>query len=99
MKKIAIFASGSGTNFQQICEYFQDNKDVEVNVLIVNKKNAYVRQRAANLGIEDHYFNRTDFYESEKVVELLKEKETEIKKSLEKMEKKKKKKEDLNQKC
>lgn len=78
MKKIAIFASGSGTNFQQICEYFQDNKDVEVNVLIVNKKNAYVRQRAANLGIEDHYFNRADFYESDKVVELLKEKETDL---------------------
>lgn len=78
MKKIAIFASGSGTNFQQICEYFQDNKDVEVNVLIVNKKNAYVRQRAANLGIEDHYFNRADFYESDKIVELLKEKETDL---------------------
>ena len=71
MKKIAIFASGSGTNFQQICEYFQNNNQVKVDVLIVNKKNAYVRQRATNLGIEDFYFDRADFYESAKVLELL----------------------------
>jgi phosphoribosylglycinamide formyltransferase-1 len=71
MKKIAIFASGSGTNFQQICEYFQNNNQVKVDFLIVNKKNAYVRQRATNLGIEDFYFDRADFYESAKVIELL----------------------------
>lgn len=71
MKKIAIFASGSGTNFQQICKYFQNNNQVKVDVLIVNKKNAYVRQRATNLGIEDFYFDREDFYESAKVLELL----------------------------
>ena len=70
-EKIAIFASGSGTNFQQICEYFQNNNQVKVDVLIVNKKNAYVRQRATNLGIEDFYFDRADFYESAKVLELL----------------------------
>lgn len=71
MKKIAIFASGSGTNFQQICEYFQNNNEIKVDVLIVNKKNAYVRQRATNLGIDDFYFDKADFYENNKVLELL----------------------------
>lgn len=51
-KKIAVFASGSGTNFQQICEYFQQSDKAQVDILIVNKKDAYVRERAKALGIE-----------------------------------------------
>lgn len=74
MKRIAIFASGSGTNFQQICEYFNKNKHATVEVLIVNKKNAYVRERAKNLGVEDYYFTREDFYNSNKIVDLLQSK-------------------------
>lgn len=73
MKKIALFASGNGTNVQQIAEYFKNNNNVNIELIIVNKKDAYVRQRAKNLGIEDIYFNREDFYNSNKVLDILKE--------------------------
>ena len=74
MKRIAVFASGSGTNFQQICEYFNEkNKDIKIGLLIVNKKNAYVLERAKQLNVKSQYFNREDFYSSDRVVECLKE--------------------------
>ena len=72
MKRVAVFASGSGTNFQQICEYFiEKNSDIKIELLIVNKKNAYVLERAKQLNVKSVYFNREDFYSSEKVVECL----------------------------
>lgn len=42
MKNIALFASGNGTNVQQIAEYFQGSKEVNVDCVVVNKKNIYV---------------------------------------------------------
>lgn len=72
--RIAIFGSGNGTNAQCICEYFAGRDDVEVGCIIYNKKDAYIAQRANNLGIESHYFGRTDFYDSQNVVAYLKEK-------------------------
>lgn len=72
MKKVAVFASGSGTNFQQICEYFnQKNGEVKIELLIVNKPNAYVLERAKQLNVKSFYFNREDFYSSDRVVECL----------------------------
>lgn len=74
MKRVAVFASGSGTNFQQICEYFiEKNSDIKIELLIVNKKNAYVLERAKQLNVKSQYFNREDFYYSDRVVECLKE--------------------------
>ena len=77
-KRIAVFASGNGSNFQQICEYFQGNTDITVDVLIVNKEKAYVRQRAHHLGVEDYYFNREDFYHTNKLVDLLLSREVDL---------------------
>ncbi len=72
MKRIAIFASGSGTNFQQICEYFNSKEtDIKIELLIVNKANAYVLERAKQLNVKSLYFNREDFYSTDKVVEAL----------------------------
>ena len=72
MKRLAVFASGSGTNFQQICEYFKEkNSDIKIELLVVNKANAYVVKRAKQLNVKSVYFNREDFYSSEKVVECL----------------------------
>ncbi|MCH3924765.1 MAG: phosphoribosylglycinamide formyltransferase [Bacteroidales bacterium] len=75
MKKLALFASGNGTNVQQISEYFANNNDVKVSCVVVNKKNCYVIERAKNLNIPCYYFNRKDFYESDKVLDLMKENE------------------------
>lgn len=78
MKKIAVFASGGGTNAQKIFEHFQDHDDVEVSLLLSNKPQAYVLERAKNFNIPSVIFNRMDFYESEKILNLLKESEIDL---------------------
>ena len=75
MTRLAILGSGNGTNAQQITEYFAGRKDVEVACIIYNVKDAYIAQRAKNLGIEARYFGRKDFYESTAVLDYLREKQ------------------------
>ena len=76
MTRLAILGSGNGTNAQQITEYFAGRTDVEVCCIIYNVKDAFIAQRAKNLGIESHYFGRKDFYESTAVLDYLHEKGT-----------------------
>ena len=72
--RLAILGSGNGTNAQQISEYFAGRTDVEVACIIYNKRNAYIAERAKNLGIESHYFGCADFYENGAVMKYLEEK-------------------------
>ena len=71
MKKIAIFASGSGTNAQNIIEYFQNNRHVTVDSLWSNNENSYALIRAERLGVETFTFSRDEFYGSIDVLEEL----------------------------
>jgi phosphoribosylglycinamide formyltransferase-1 len=73
MKRIAIFASGSGTNAQRIIEHFKDNADIEVSLVLSNNSKAYVLERAAKLKIPSYVFDRKLFYEGEQVHDILKE--------------------------
>ena len=73
--RLAILGSGNGTNAQQISEYFASRNDVQVACIIYNVKDAYIAQRARNLGIEARYFGRKDFYESTAVLDYLREKQ------------------------
>ncbi len=70
-KKIAIFASGSGTNAQNIIEYFSENEEVTVDSVWSNKKNAYVLQRAGKFGVKTFTFGKEEFLNSNFVVEML----------------------------
>lgn len=72
MKKLAIFASGNGTNAERIAEYFARNKEVEISLVLTNKKNAGVIERAKRLGIEVTVFDRHTFYETDNIISLLK---------------------------
>jgi phosphoribosylglycinamide formyltransferase 1 len=45
-RNIAIFASGSGTNTENIINYFKDNDEVSIRLVVSNKKDAYVLERA-----------------------------------------------------
>lgn len=74
MKKLAIFASGSGSNAQRIAEYFAGRPDIRIELILTNRKDAFVIERAKKLSIPCIIFNRTDFYESSKIEELLDEK-------------------------
>lgn len=60
MKKIIVFGSGNGSNFQSIVEYFK-NKDVEF-VCVSNKQDAFILQRAKLLGIKHFYVPYADTY-------------------------------------
>ncbi len=78
MKKIAIFASGSGTNAQNIIEYFQGNRHVIVDSLWSNNENAYALIRAEKLGVESFTFSREEFYHSIDVLEELTERKIDL---------------------
>ncbi len=71
-KKIAIFASGSGSNAQKIIEHFKRSAVAEVVLILSNNPNAYVLQRADNFEIPSHSFSRHEFYDTGQVVKLLK---------------------------
>jgi phosphoribosylglycinamide formyltransferase-1 len=71
-KRIAIFASGSGSNAQKIMEHFKRNAEAEVVLVLTNNPQAYVLQRSDNFEIPSHIFNRREFYETDDVIRLLK---------------------------
>jgi len=71
MKRIAIFASGSGTNAQRIIEYFSASKEIFVDSLWSNNENAYALIRAEKLGIETFTFDQEEFYHSTDVMDRL----------------------------
>jgi phosphoribosylglycinamide formyltransferase 1 len=71
MKKIAIFASGSGTNAQNIAEYFLAVNDITVSLILANKPDAFVLERAKNLGIPSVVFTKNEFYENEVILDIL----------------------------
>lgn len=72
MKRIAIFASGSGSNAEKICAYFSQRNDIEVSLILTNNPQAGVIQRARKFHIPVLVFDRKSFYESEKILDLLK---------------------------
>lgn len=71
MKRIAIFASGSGTNAQKIIEYFSTSKEIFVDSLWSNNENAYALIRAEKLGIETFTFEQEEFYRSNEILDTL----------------------------
>ncbi|MCC8089554.1 MAG: phosphoribosylglycinamide formyltransferase [Rikenellaceae bacterium] len=71
MKNIAIFASGSGSNAENIINYFKNSGTANVCTVFCNKKGAYVITRAQNLGVDSVIFDRKDLYENGKVMEEL----------------------------
>lgn len=72
MKKLAIFASGSGSNAENIFNYFIENKEIEISLILTNNPQAGVIERANRMNIPVVIFNRNTFSKSDKIVELLK---------------------------
>lgn len=71
-KRIAIFASGSGSNAQKIMEHFKYSDLGEVAIVLSNNADAYVLQRADNFEIPSHVFCKSDLNDTEEVVRILK---------------------------
>lgn len=71
MKKIVLFASGSGSNVENIVQYFQHRSSVTVSAVLTNKRDAKVLDRCNRLNISGLYFNKTAFYETACVLDIL----------------------------
>ncbi|MBI5218177.1 MAG: phosphoribosylglycinamide formyltransferase [Bacteroidia bacterium] len=71
MKKIAIFASGSGSNVQNIVEFLSIHPVADVALILTNNPNAYVIERAKNLDIPYFIFDKNQFYHSNEILNLL----------------------------
>ena len=83
MVNIAVFASGSGTNFETILQHIEDGSlPVQCQCLIVDKEQAYARTRAKQHQIEDYYFNPKSYpnkeaYEKD-ILKVLKDKNVDL---------------------
>lgn len=77
-KRIAILASGAGTNAENIFKYFADSKEVVVDSLWSNKADAYALVRARNFGVKSFVFDREKFYHTDTVVNTLRERKVDL---------------------
>ncbi len=78
MKRVAIFASGSGTNAQNIIEYFKDSREISIDSLWSNNENAYALIRAEKLGIETFTFGKDELYGSIDILETLSDRKVDL---------------------
>jgi len=73
MKRIIIFASGSGTNAENIITYFQKRNVAEVTHVFSNKLRAKVLKRAHALNVKALHFDKSSFYDTNEVLNILKD--------------------------
>ena len=72
-KNIAIFASGSGSNAENIIRYFQKNDSALVSLVLSNKSDAYVLERAHRLGVPCNVFTKEDWIAGDEILAVLQE--------------------------
>ncbi len=71
--KIAILASGGGSNAEEIIKYFQHHPSIEVVLVLSNNPDAFVLERVKKLGVTAKVFNKQEFQQSEIFLRWLKE--------------------------
>jgi|UPI00039C1AF3 phosphoribosylglycinamide formyltransferase-1 len=77
LKKIALFASGSGSNAEKIADYFAEHEGVSVNLVLTNNPKAGVIERArrgfgtGRVHTPVVVFDRPTFYQTNQIIELL----------------------------
>lgn len=78
MKKIVIFASGSGSNAEQIATYFNEKKTAQVSLILSNNPKAGVLERAKRLQIPSVVFDRLAFYKSDIILQVIENQQPDI---------------------
>lgn len=68
-----IFASGSGTNAENIIKYFQNADNIEVSAVFSNRRSAGALKKAHDLNVKSLLFDREAFYHSNDILNLLKD--------------------------
>ena len=71
MKKLALFASGSGSNVENFDRYFKEKSDVSIEIVLCNNPRAFVIERCQRLNIPCIVFDRPTFYESDTILKIL----------------------------
>lgn len=71
VKNIAIFASGNGSNAENICVYFEKSSDVRIVLIGTNNKDAFVVKRAENLGVPLFIFTKKDLENFNEIQKIL----------------------------
>jgi phosphoribosylglycinamide formyltransferase-1 len=72
MKRVVIFASGSGTNAENLIKFFQNSDNVSVIQVLTNNPHAKVLERAKKLNVSALSFNRIAFTKTDDVLNILK---------------------------
>jgi len=72
MKRIVIFASGSGTNAENLIKFFHNRENASVIQVLTNNPHAKVIDRCNKLKTSCLSFNRTAFYKTSHVLDILK---------------------------
>lgn len=63
MTRIAILASGSGSNAEAIIQHFVSSSLAQVVCILTNRVDAGVRERAERLGVPHYYFSNAEMRE------------------------------------
>ncbi|MDE7375788.1 MAG: phosphoribosylglycinamide formyltransferase [Muribaculaceae bacterium] len=71
MKKIAIFASGSGTNAEAICQKLAGRDDIKVEVMVCNRRQAGVYERMERMGVESVFMGKAEWADGARVLDLM----------------------------
>ncbi|MEH6536708.1 MAG: phosphoribosylglycinamide formyltransferase [Psychroserpens sp.] len=72
MKRIVIFASGSGTNAENLIKFFHNRENASVIQVLTNNSHAKVLERAKKLNVSALSFNKIAFTETDDVLDILK---------------------------
>jgi len=72
-KKIVIFASGSGTNAENIIKHFQNTTNIKVVAVLSNRRSAGVLKRAHDLNVKALLFDKEALYHTNDVLNILKD--------------------------
>ena len=78
MKRIVIFASGSGTNAENLIRFFHNRENASVIQILTNNPHAKVLERAKNLKVSALSFNKIAFTETNVVLDILKSSKPDI---------------------
>src|SRR5690606_2287471 len=72
-RKLVIFASGSGTNAENIIKHFKNSDFARVEAVFSNNRNAKVLRRAHDHDVKALHFDREAFYNTNDVLNVLKD--------------------------
>lgn len=78
MIKIALFASGNGSNAENVFRYFEQNSEISFGSIYCNKTSAYVLERAKTMGISSFVFDKSGLENSEIVLKKLREEKIDL---------------------